>query len=102
MRCALFQTKYRQRGYRPQITVSWSSVILAFSSFSLVLPFFSCSLFCSFQRKTVEMEAVVRQTFESVVMLDSYARSEINVVIHVLESDGYVLHIVVFVGEKMV
>ena len=40
-------------------------------------------------RKTVEMEAIVRQTFESVVMLDSYPRSEINVVIHVLESDGY-------------
>ena len=40
-------------------------------------------------RKTVEIELTVRQTFESVVMLESYPRSEINVVIHVLESDGY-------------
>ena len=43
------------------------------------------------ERKTVEMEVIVRQTFESVVMLESYPRSEINVVVHVLESDGYVL-----------
>jgi exosome complex component RRP41 len=39
-------------------------------------------------RKTIEMEAIIRQTFESVVMLDLYPRSEINLVIHVLESDG--------------
>jgi exosome complex component RRP41 len=39
-------------------------------------------------RKTLEMETIIRQTFDSVVMLELYARSEISVVIHVLESDG--------------
>ena len=40
------------------------------------------------ERRTVEMETIIKQTFESVIMLESYQRSEINVVIHVLESDG--------------
>jgi exosome complex component RRP41 len=39
-------------------------------------------------RKTQEMETIIRQTFESVIMLDLYARSEISIVIHILESDG--------------
>lgn len=40
------------------------------------------------ERRTVEIESIIRQTFESVVMLDLYPRSEINVVVHVLEADG--------------
>jgi exosome complex component RRP41 len=39
-------------------------------------------------RRTVELESIVRQTFENVVMLDLYPRSEINAVVHVLEADG--------------
>ena len=40
------------------------------------------------ERRTVELEAIIKQTFESVVMLDLYPRSEINLVIHVMEADG--------------
>jgi exosome complex component RRP41 len=37
------------------------------------------------------MEGIVKETFESVVLLDLYPRSEIDVVIHVLEADGSVI-----------
>ena len=39
-------------------------------------------------RKTVEIESIVRKTFEGVVFLELYPRSEINVTIHILENDG--------------
>jgi len=42
-------------------------------------------------RRTQELEAIVRQTVEGVVMLDLYPRSEIVITVHVLESDGSVL-----------
>ena len=39
----------------------------------------------------MELETVVHDTFSSVVCLELYPRSEINIVIHVLETDGSVL-----------
>ena len=36
------------------------------------------------------MEATIISTLEGVVMLDLYPRSEIQIIVHVLESDGYV------------
>jgi ribonuclease PH len=40
-------------------------------------------------RRLQEMEAIVVDTFSSVIMLDLYAKSEVHIVVHVLESDGY-------------
>lgn len=42
-------------------------------------------------RRSNETEQVVKQSFESVVMLDLYPRSEISIVVHILESDGSVI-----------
>ena len=42
-------------------------------------------------RRTMEMETILKQTLEEVVMLELYPRSEINIVIHILESDGSVI-----------
>jgi hypothetical protein len=39
------------------------------------------------------MALAVRQTFESVVMTHLYPRSEIDIQIHVLQSDGGALHV---------
>lgn len=39
-------------------------------------------------RKAVEIETLVKQTFTSVVMLDLYQSSEIHFVVNILESDG--------------
>ncbi len=42
-------------------------------------------------KRSVEIETIVRQTFEGVVMLELYPRSEIVLVVHVLETDGSLL-----------
>lgn len=42
-------------------------------------------------RRTAEMETLLRQTLEEVVMLELYPKSEIAIVIHVLETDGSVI-----------
>lgn len=39
-------------------------------------------------RRSAEIEQIVKESIESVVMLDLYARSEIVVVVELLESDG--------------
>lgn len=39
-------------------------------------------------RKTTEMEKIVEQTFSSVVMLEYYIKSDINIEVSVMESDG--------------
>lgn len=39
-----------------------------------------------------EQESVVEQTLRSAVITDLYLKSQISVVVHVLEADGYVLH----------
>ena len=39
-------------------------------------------------RKTAEMETIIKQTFQSVIALDLYPRSEISIVVHILEADG--------------
>ena len=44
----------------------------------------SLSLF----RKTVELGMLIRQTFESVVMTALYPRSQIDIYVQVLQSDG--------------
>lgn len=42
-------------------------------------------------KKSLEMEAVVKQTIGGVICLELYPRSEINIVVHVLETDGSIL-----------
>ena len=42
-------------------------------------------------RRTAETEAVLKQTLDEVVMLELYPKSEINIVVHVLETDGSVV-----------
>ena len=42
-------------------------------------------------RRNAEIERTIRDTFEGVVLLSLYPKSEISVVIHLLESDGSVL-----------
>lgn len=42
-------------------------------------------------KRSIEVESILRQTFEGAVILDLYAKSEINVTIHVLESDGSII-----------
>jgi len=42
-------------------------------------------------RRSIELETVIRQTFEGCVMLELYPRSEINITLHVLESDGSIV-----------
>lgn len=42
-------------------------------------------------RRTVEMETILRQTLEEVIMLELYPKSEINLVVHILESDGSII-----------
>jgi len=39
-------------------------------------------------KKSVELETIIRQTFEGTIMLNLYPRSEINISVHILESDG--------------
>ena len=39
-------------------------------------------------KKSVELETAIRQTFEGTIMLNLYPRSEINISVHILESDG--------------
>ena len=39
-------------------------------------------------KRSLEIESILRQTFEGTVMLNLYPRSEINISVHVLESDG--------------
>lgn len=39
-------------------------------------------------RRTAEMETILRETLEEVIMLELYPKSEINVIVHILESDG--------------
>jgi ribonuclease PH len=34
------------------------------------------------------MENILKQTFESAVLLDIYVKSQIDIVVYVLESDG--------------
>ena len=43
------------------------------------------------ERRTLEMESILRKTFEGVVLLELYPRSEINITLHVLETDGSVI-----------
>lgn len=35
------------------------------------------------------MENIVVETFESVIMTELYPKSEIDIIVHILESDGY-------------
>lgn len=42
-------------------------------------------------RKTIEMENNIVNTFEAVLMLEQYPRSQIDVIVHVIESDGSIL-----------
>eukprot|EP01038_Epipyxis_sp_PR26KG_P014564 gene14564-19553_t len=42
-------------------------------------------------RRAQEVEAVIRQIAEEIIILDLYPKSEITIVIHVLESDGSVI-----------
>lgn len=42
-------------------------------------------------RRTQELENIVQQTMRGVVMLDQYPRSEIIIVVHVLETDGSII-----------
>jgi len=42
-------------------------------------------------RRTAEMETVLKQTLEEVVLVDLYPKSEINILVHILETDGSVL-----------
>ena len=42
-------------------------------------------------KRGVETETTIQNTFEGVVLLEQYAKSEIKVVVHVLESDGSTL-----------
>lgn len=44
-------------------------------------------------RKTQELEAIIKNTFEAVVLLESYPKSQIDISIDILESDGWVLSI---------
>jgi exosome complex component RRP41 len=39
-------------------------------------------------RRSQEIETIVKNTFESVILLDLYQQSEIIIVVHVFESDG--------------
>jgi exosome complex component RRP41 len=39
-------------------------------------------------RKTLEIENVIKQTFSSVILLEQYSKSDIDITCHVLESDG--------------
>ena len=39
-------------------------------------------------RRTAEMEAILRETLEEVIMLELYPKSEVSMVVHVLASDG--------------
>jgi hypothetical protein len=52
------------------------------------LTFVSLSLSLSLFRKTVELGMLIRQTFESVVMTALYPRSQIDIYVQVLQSDG--------------
>ena len=39
-------------------------------------------------RRAVEMENILKQTFESIILLNLYQRSEISIVVNVFEADG--------------
>ena len=41
-------------------------------------------------RRSNELEMMVKQTLESIIMLDLYPQSEIQLIVHILESDGSV------------
>ena len=43
-------------------------------------------------RRNQETETILKQSLESVLLLDLYPRSQIDVIIHVVESDGYDLN----------
>ena len=42
-------------------------------------------------RRSLDMESVLRKTFEGTVMLEQYPRSEIHITVHLIESDGSVI-----------
>jgi exosome complex component RRP41 len=42
-------------------------------------------------RRTAEMETVLKQTLDEIVLVNLYPKSEINIVVHILETDGSVL-----------
>lgn len=42
-------------------------------------------------KRSLELESIIRQTFEGCVMLELYPRSEISITLHVLESDGSIV-----------
>lgn len=69
-------------GQLQQLSLVASSVTTASPSFRF--RFLSHSLF----RKTVELGMLIRQTFESVVMTALYPRSQIDIYVQVLQSDG--------------
>ena len=41
-------------------------------------------------RRLQEMEKIIVETFESVIMMEIYPKSEIQIVVHIIESDGFV------------
>jgi exosome complex component RRP41 len=42
-------------------------------------------------RKTSEIESIIKETFNSTILLEIYPRSEISINIHILETDGSVI-----------
>lgn len=40
------------------------------------------------EKRTLEMEHNICQIVEEVVIVDTYPRAEISIVVHILESDG--------------
>ena len=42
-------------------------------------------------RQLLEYEAIIKETFESVIMMEKYPRSEININVQILQSDGGLL-----------
>lgn len=53
-------------------------------------------------RRVTEQESVVEQTLRSAIITDLYLKSQISVVVHVLEADGYVLYMHQLHYSKMV
>lgn len=45
-------------------------------------------MFSQGDRRTLEIEGIIKQVVDSVVLLETYPRSEINIIVHVLETDG--------------
>lgn len=42
-------------------------------------------------RRGNEIEIIVKETFESIILLDLYQRSQITIVVHVFEADGSII-----------